>query len=66
MENIKIAGMSCGHCSASVTKALSALPGLSEVAVDLDKGEATFKNDGSVERQTIRQAISKTGFEPGD
>jgi len=42
METLKINGMSCGHCTSSVTKTLEAIPGLSQVTVHLDKGEATF------------------------
>ena len=31
--------MTCGHCSASVTEELTALPGVTAVAVDLHPGE---------------------------
>lgn len=65
MESLKIKGMSCKHCVGSVKKALENISGLSEVNVDLDKGEATFKND-SMPREEIRAAISKIGFEPGE
>ncbi|MGB5233404.1 MAG: cation transporter, partial [Desulfoprunum sp.] len=34
MATIKIKGMSCQHCVAAVTKALSELPGISNVKVD--------------------------------
>ncbi len=65
METLKINGMSCGHCTSSVTKTLEAIPGLSQVTVNLDKGEATFTNSG-VSLEDIRAAISKIGFEPGE
>lgn len=65
MENIKIKGMSCQHCVGSVRKALEDLPELSDIKVELDKGEATFVNDG-VDRSAIRNAIQKIGFEPLD
>lgn len=65
MDSIKIKGMSCGHCVGSVQKALEDISGVSEVSVALDKGEATFTNK-DVPRDTIRAAISKIGFEPGD
>ncbi len=63
MDKIKIKGMSCRHCVGSVQKALENIPGLSQVTVNLDQGEATFEND-SVAREKIRSAISKIGFEP--
>ncbi len=65
MESIKIKGMSCGHCVGSVKKALEDIAGISQVSVDLDKAEATFHNE-NVDREQIRAAISKIGFEPGE
>ncbi|MBW1635405.1 MAG: heavy-metal-associated domain-containing protein [Deltaproteobacteria bacterium] len=65
METLKINGMSCGHCTSSVQKALEAVPGLSGIVVDLKEGKATFENDGA-SREDIRAAVSKIGFEPGE
>jgi copper chaperone len=65
MERLKIKGMSCQHCVGSVKKALEDISGLSQVTVDLDAGEATFKNDHVV-RDEIKAAITKIGFEPGE
>lgn len=61
MTSVKIKGMSCQHCVASTTKALEALPGISDVQVDLDKGEARFQGD--IDHQAIKDAIAKIGFE---
>ncbi len=58
---IKIKGMSCQHCVASVTKALQGLPELSDIHVDLAKGEARYR--GTVDAGKIRAAITKIGFE---
>ena len=63
METLKINGMSCGHCTDSVKKALEVIPGLSQITVDLDGKEACFKNDGAA-REDIRAAINGIGFEP--
>lgn len=61
MTTVKIKGMSCQHCVASVTKAMTALEGVSDVEVDLQKGTATF--NGTIDRKTLQQAIEKIGFE---
>jgi len=63
MESLKIKGMSCQHCVGSVKKALEDISGLSRVTVNLDAGEASFENEG-VDREEIRAAIAKIGFEP--
>ena len=65
METLKIKGMICQHCVGAVKKALEAFPQLAEVNVDLQAGEATFVNKGA-DRQQLRAAISKIGFEPGE
>ncbi len=65
LSTLKIKGMSCQHCVGAVKKALEKFPELSEISVDLELAEATFMNKG-VERQQIRMAISKIGFEPGE
>lgn len=59
---IKVTGMSCEHCSSAVTRALSALDGISGVRVDLPSGEVTYEADGSADMDTIRAAIENAGF----
>lgn len=61
MTTIRIKGMSCQHCVASVTKALEQLPGVSQVKVNLDKSEATYFGD--IDDSIIKQAIARIGFE---
>jgi copper chaperone len=61
MATVKIKGMSCGHCVNSTKQALEKIPGISDVKVDLDKGEATYRGD--VDAKIIKEAISKIGFE---
>ena len=63
MATIKISGMRCGHCQGSVTKTLSEIDGVSDVIVDLDKGEATYTATDNVSVETIKEAITKIGFE---
>jgi copper chaperone len=63
MSTIKVKGMSCQHCVGSVTKALSEIEGITDVQVDLDKGEATFNQQNPVDEQIIKDAITKIGFE---
>ena len=58
-----IDGMSCGHCVASVRKALASVAGLANAEVSV--GKATFTvADGASERVTADavQAIGQAGF----
>jgi len=63
MPTIKVKGMSCQHCVASVTKALSEIDGVSDVNVNLEAGEATFSEDSPMSEDTIKDAIARIGFE---
>jgi copper chaperone len=66
METIKIKGMSCQHCVMAVTKALGGIEGITDIWVDLEKGEATFTEAKPVDRKQIIERIKKAGFEVVD
>ncbi|MDA8225142.1 MAG: heavy-metal-associated domain-containing protein [Betaproteobacteria bacterium] len=63
---LPVSGMTCGGCVNSVTRVLSALPGVSRVEVSLDNGRAEIDYDparcGVAE---MRQAVVAAGFEAG-
>jgi copper chaperone len=62
---IKISGMTCGGCVASVTGVLQAQPGVSKVRVSLDKEEAVLEYDpAKVNVAQLRQLIADAGYEP--
>jgi copper chaperone len=47
----------------AVTKALSGIDGISNVKVDLEKGEASFDETKPVEMSVVRERIRKAGFD---
>lgn len=61
-KTIHIEGMSCGHCKASVEKALNAISGVS-AAVDLDKKIAAVKLTKEVSDDALKTAVEDLGFE---
>ena len=63
MPTLSITGMRCGHCQGAVTKALSEIPGVSDVSVDLEKGEAAYTASEDVDVAILKEAIAKIGFE---
>jgi len=63
MKTIKIKGMRCGHCEASVTKALSEIDGISNLQVNLTENTVTFEETSAVSATEIKEAIEKIGFE---
>jgi copper chaperone len=63
MPEIQVKGMSCGHCAAAVTKALTSLPGVSEVQVDLAGGRVTYQSQGQASREDVVRAVKAAGYE---
>jgi copper chaperone len=60
---IKVEGMKCEKCSASVTKALKATEGVQDAQVSSDKGEAVIKyDDQKLDEAKLREVINSTGF----
>jgi copper chaperone len=61
---INIEGMSCEHCVSAVTDAVSALPSVTDVAVDLEAGAASMTYDSAqVSRDAINEAIEDQGYD---
>jgi copper chaperone len=61
---IKVSGMSCGGCTASVTKVLSETPGVVKADVQLAPGQATVEFDpAKVTREVLCATIDDAGFE---
>lgn len=55
--------MSCQHCVRSITNALSALTGVSDVSVSLDTKQVSVVCTDSVSRDTLVTAIEDEGFD---
>ncbi len=61
MLQLKVSGMTCGHCVAAVTRAASEVAGAKDVKVDLDQGLVTV--DGNPNPAAIREAIEAEGYQ---
>lgn len=58
---IDITGMTCGHCAASVTKELSAVPGVHVLEVNPQTGKALI--EGYAAEQDLVAAIDRAGYQ---
>ncbi|MGC5038790.1 heavy-metal-associated domain-containing protein [Streptomyces sp. DT190] len=58
-----VAGMSCGHCKATLTGAIGALDGVSGVEVDLGTGHVTVTGAGEPDDAAIAEAVDEAGYE---
>jgi copper chaperone CopZ len=53
---LKVEGMSCGHCVATVQSALTVVQGVAEVDVSLEGKKATVRADDAVADGTLVRA----------
>jgi copper chaperone len=66
METVtmKVQGMTCGGCVASVTRVLKAVPGVDDVAVTLQPGAAKVTFDpAQTATPKLKEAIEGAGFD---
>lgn len=59
---ITIEGMMCGHCEATVKKALEALDGVVSADVSHDKGTAVVKLESDVSNDVLTKAVEEKDF----
>ena len=60
--SLHVEGMSCGHCSATVQKALEALDNVTDVHVDLEGKKAYFSTDDDSVIQKAVDAVNQSGY----
>ena len=58
---IEVSGMSCGHCVAAITSAVTPLTGVTGVDVDLTG--SVVRIDGSPDRDDVAAAIEDAGYD---
>ena len=59
---LNVEGMSCSHCENAVKKAVSAITGVTELAVDLAAKTVIVTHDGNVTVDSIRNVIEDQGY----
>jgi len=60
---LKVEGMSCSHCEKTVKKAVSAIDGVSDVAVDLKNKTVTVSHDENVTFDMMKNEIEEQGYD---
>lgn len=59
-----VEGMSCSHCVQAVTKAVSALPGVGAVNIDLKKKTVQVEHDAQkTPVATLKETIEDQGYD---
>lgn len=61
-KTMKIEGMMCGHCEATVKKALEALEGVKEALVSHEAGTAVVMLNGEVDDAVLKKAVEDKDY----
>ena len=61
-KTMTVEGMSCGHCTARVEKALNAIGGV-QAEANLQKGEVYVTMENNVEDSVLTGAVEEAGYE---
>ena len=61
-KTLKITGMMCAHCEATVKKALEAVPGVTEAKVSHQAGTAVVTLASDVPNDTLKQAVEARDY----
>ena len=56
--------MMCGHCEKAIRTALSALPHVGEISVDLAAKTVTVTHDEALTAQTLLDTVAAEDFHP--
>ena len=59
---MKIEGMMCGHCEATVKKALEAIPTVESASVSHETGTATVKLSAETDFATLKKAVEDKDY----
>jgi len=65
MSNVStwtVAGMTCGHCVASVSEEIAEIDGVESVDVVLETGAVTVTSTTPLDRDAVEAAVDEAGY----
>ena len=57
-----VSGMTCAHCVMSVTEEITAIDGVTDVAVDLPTGAVAVTSERTLDAAQVRAAVEEAGY----
>jgi copper chaperone len=62
-KTYSVAGMTCGHCVASVTEEVQEISGVQDVAVVLETGAVTVTSAERLDDAAVQAAVEEAGYQ---
>lgn len=63
VQTFTVTGMSCEHCTKSVTEELTELGGVTDVQVSLDDGRVEVTSEQGLTERAAKDAVEEAGYE---
>ena len=63
MSTYDVTGMTCDHCARAVRQEVGALPGVTEVHVEVATGDVTVTSDRPLARDEVAGAVDEAGYQ---
>jgi copper chaperone CopZ len=63
VSSYRVIGMACGHCAGFVTEEIERIPGVTTVAVDVERDTVTVTSDRPLDIAEVRAAVEEAGYE---
>jgi copper chaperone len=57
-----VTGMTCAHCVSAVTEEVGAVPGVTDVEVDLESGALRVTSETPVDDAAVAAAVDEAGY----
>lgn len=58
-----VEGMTCGSCAGKVSDRVEQIPGVRDIDVDLATGGVTLTSDTALDKEAVRAAVEKAGYQ---
>jgi copper chaperone len=59
---LRVTGMTCGHCEMRVANALKAVPGVKDAEADHTRERAVVTVEGDVPMDAMAEAVERAGY----
>ncbi len=60
---LKVGGMSCAHCKATVERVLREVKGVKRAVVDLESGTVKITAKADTNPENLRRAVKEAGYD---
>ena len=60
--DLKITGMTCGHCEMSVREEVSEIPGVQDIQVSAQTGKLNVTAEGEIDDAKVLAAVEEAGY----